>query len=69
VRRHTVRGAMPNRTHQQIDPFEATKGPFHFGQNLSEQKLMGCLNRLGYDIEIKLSPATESVGRRTLAVA
>lgn len=37
--------------------------------NLSEQKLMECLNRLGYDIEIKLSPASESVGRRTLAVA
>jgi predicted XRE-type DNA-binding protein len=37
--------------------------------NLSEQKLMDCLNRLGYNIEIKLSPATEPVGRRTLAVA
>ena len=37
--------------------------------NLSERKLMECLNRLGYDIEIKLSPATDSVGRRTLAVA
>lgn len=37
--------------------------------NLSEQKLMECLRRLGYDIEIKLSPASEAVGRRTLAVA
>lgn len=37
--------------------------------NLSERKLMECLNRLGYDIEIKLSPATDSVGHRTLAVA
>jgi len=37
--------------------------------NLSEHKLMGCLNRLGYDIEIKLSPATDSIGHRTLAVA
>lgn len=37
--------------------------------NLSERKLMECLNRLGYDIEIKLSPAAEAVGRRTLAVA
>jgi predicted XRE-type DNA-binding protein len=37
--------------------------------NLSERKLMECLNRLGYDIEIKLSPAVDSVGRRTLAVA
>lgn len=37
--------------------------------NLSERKLMECLNRLGYDIEIKVSPATDPVGRRTLAVA
>ena len=37
--------------------------------NLSEHKLMECLNRLGYDIEIKLSPAADSVGHRTLAVA
>lgn len=37
--------------------------------NLSERKLMECLNRLGYDIEIKLTPAADSVGRRTLAVA
>jgi predicted XRE-type DNA-binding protein len=37
--------------------------------NLSEQKLMECLNRLGYDIEIKLKPAAKSTGRRTLAVA
>jgi predicted XRE-type DNA-binding protein len=37
--------------------------------NLSEHKMMECLNRLGYDIEIKLTPAAESVGRRSLAVA
>jgi predicted XRE-type DNA-binding protein len=37
--------------------------------NLSESKLMECLNRLGYDIEIKVSPAGEPVGRRTLAMA
>lgn len=37
--------------------------------NLSEQKLMECLNRLGYDIEIKLIPVVESVGHRSLAVA
>jgi predicted XRE-type DNA-binding protein len=30
--------------------------------NLSERKLMDCLNRLGYDIEIKVRPAAESVG-------
>ena len=37
--------------------------------NLSERKLMECLNRLGYDIEIKLTPAVESVGGRSLDVA
>ncbi len=37
--------------------------------NLSERKLMECLNRLGYDIEIKVRPATEPVGHLTLAIA
>src|ERR1019366_2434730 len=37
--------------------------------NLSESKLMECLNRLGSDIEIKLKPARKAVGQRTLAVA
>ena len=37
--------------------------------NISESKLMECLNRLGYNIEIKVSPARRQVGRRTLAVA
>jgi predicted XRE-type DNA-binding protein len=37
--------------------------------NLSESKLMECLNRLGYDIEIKVSPTRNTVGQRTLAVA
>ena len=37
--------------------------------NLSETKLMECLNRLGYDIEIKLRPAIKRVGHRTLAIA
>lgn len=37
--------------------------------NLSERKLMDCLNRLGYDIEIKVRPAAESVGHLTLATA
>ncbi|MBW8829375.1 MAG: XRE family transcriptional regulator [Burkholderiales bacterium] len=36
--------------------------------NLSERKLMDCLNRLGYDIEIKVKPALEPVGHLTLAV-
>ena len=37
--------------------------------NLSERKLMDCLNRLGYDIEIKVQPAAESIGHLTLAIA
>lgn len=37
--------------------------------NLSERKLMDCLNRLGYDIEIKVRPTSKSVGHLTLAVA
>ena len=35
--------------------------------NLSERKLMDCLNRLGYDIEIKVKPATEPIGHLMLA--
>ncbi len=37
--------------------------------NVSERKLMDCLNRLGYDIEIKVKPAAEPVGHLVLAVA
>lgn len=37
--------------------------------NLSERKLMDCLNRLGYDIEIKVRPASEPIGHLTLATA
>lgn len=37
--------------------------------NLSERKLMDCLNRLGYDIEIKVKPAAESVGHLLIAAA
>lgn len=37
--------------------------------NLSERKLMDALNRLGYDIEITVRPAADSVGHLTLAVA
>lgn len=36
--------------------------------NLSERKLMDCLNRLGYDIEIKVKPASKAVGHLMLAV-
>jgi predicted XRE-type DNA-binding protein len=37
--------------------------------NLSERKLMDCLNRLGYDIEIKVKPASEPVGHLILAIS
>jgi len=37
--------------------------------NLSERKLMDCLNRLGYDIEINVKPAAQSIGHLKLAVA
>lgn len=37
--------------------------------NLSERKLMECLNRLGYDTEIKVRPAAETIGPLTLAIA
>ena len=37
--------------------------------NLSERKLMDCLNRLGCDIEIKVRPASTPVGHLTLATA
>ncbi len=37
--------------------------------NLSERKLMDCLTRLGYDIEISVRPASASVGHLVLAAA
>ena len=37
--------------------------------NLSERKLMDCLNRLGYDIEIKVKPARKPLGHLMLEVA
>lgn len=36
--------------------------------NLSERKLMDCLNRLGYDIEITVRQATDSIGHLMLAI-
>jgi predicted XRE-type DNA-binding protein len=36
--------------------------------NLSERKLMDCLNRLGYDIEIRIQPATEPIGHLKLVM-
>ena len=37
--------------------------------NLSERKLMDCLTRLGYDIEISVRPAKSDVGHLVLAAA
>ena len=37
--------------------------------NLSERKLMDCLTRLGYDIEIKVLPAKAEVGHLMLTTA
>ena len=37
--------------------------------NLSERKLMDCLNRLGFDIEIQIKPAAVAPGHLVLAVA
>jgi predicted XRE-type DNA-binding protein len=45
---------------------EMMRGNF---SNLSERKLMDCLNRLGYDIEIKVKPASEPIGHLMLEVA
>ena len=36
--------------------------------NLSERKLMDCLTRLGFDIEIKLKPTKSSIGSLRLAM-
>lgn len=37
--------------------------------NLSERKLMDCLTRLGYDIEISVRPAKANIGHLILAAA
>lgn len=37
--------------------------------NLSERKLMDCLTRLGYDIEISVRPTKAEVGHLVLAMA
>jgi predicted XRE-type DNA-binding protein len=44
---------------------ELLRGDF---TNLSERKLMDCLNRLGYDIEIHVRPTGEPVGHLRLAI-
>jgi predicted XRE-type DNA-binding protein len=42
------------------------KGEF---ANLSERKLINCLNRLGYDIQIRVKPTKAETGALTLDVA
>lgn len=37
--------------------------------NISERKLMDCLTRLGYDIEIKVRPSRAATGHLSLATA
>jgi len=37
--------------------------------SISERKLMDCLNRLGYDIEIRVKPTAEPIGHLSLAFA
>ena len=37
--------------------------------NLSERKLMDCLTRLGFDVEISVRPAKSETGHLVLAVA
>ena len=37
--------------------------------NMSERKLMDCLNRLGYDIEIRVKPTVSPIGHLVLALA
>jgi len=46
--------------------YDMMRGDF---SNLSERKLMDCLNRLGYDIEINVKPAQQPIGHLKLAVA
>jgi len=43
----------------------AMRGDF---SNLSERKLVDCLNRLGYDINIKVKPASKPVRHLMLAI-
>ncbi len=51
-------------------PQSKLSGLFHGDfSNVSERKLMDCLNRLGYDIEINVKPAAKSVGHLMLATA
>lgn len=46
--------------------FDMMRGDF---TNLSERKLMDCLTRLGFDIEISVRPARTEIGHLMLAAA
>ena len=37
--------------------------------NFSERKLMDCLNRIGYDVEIRIKRTSRKAGRLTLEIA
>lgn len=37
--------------------------------NISEKKLLDCLNRLGYDIEIGIKPSGQRIGDLTFTAA
>jgi predicted XRE-type DNA-binding protein len=50
----------------QPDVSRMLKGHF---RDVSVERIMGMLTRLGYDIEIKVRPATEPVRRLTLAAS
>ena len=50
----------------QIKVSDLMRGDF---ANLSERKLMDCLTRLGYDMEISVRPANAVVGQLVFATA
>ncbi|TAH12161.1 MAG: hypothetical protein EAZ11_07330 [Curvibacter sp.] len=52
-----------------INGLEVEIGSGNVFADLSERKLMDCLNRLGYDIEIKVRPTVEPMGHLVLAFA
>ena len=48
---------------------ECNTGAWKLSRSLSERKLMDCLTRLGYDIEIKVRPAQAEIGQLVFAAA
>ena len=62
----TQQAAAPRMGITQPKVSDMMRGDF---SNLSERKLMDCLTRLGYTIEIKVKPGAKPLGRLMLAVA